>query len=91
MKVELTISGNNHPAIKAAVSQNGEPVNAADEVLFEWWRSGEKKHQKVEIKEGKNGIYTLKTHDLKPGKYVVISHVTARGMHTMPKKEFSVK
>ncbi|MDM5199858.1 SCO family protein [Fictibacillus enclensis] len=91
VKVELTISEKDTPTIQAAVSQNGKPVNDADEVLFELWRSGGKKHQKIEIKKGENGIYSMKTHDLKPGKYVVISHVTARGMHTMPKKKFMVQ
>ncbi|SDM85354.1 Cytochrome oxidase Cu insertion factor, SCO1/SenC/PrrC family [Fictibacillus solisalsi] len=91
VKVELTITGKDTPTIKAAVSQNGEPVNDADEVLFELWRSAEKRHKKIEIKEAENGVYSLKTHNLKPGKYMVISHVTARGMHTMPKKEFMVQ
>ncbi|WP_413309416.1 FixH family protein [Bacillus sp. 1P10SD] len=74
----------------AKVTQGTEKVNDADEVIFEIWRSKDEKHEKVEIKNPKDGVYSLKKDFQQEGTYYIISHVTARDMHNMPKKEFIV-
>ena len=48
------------------------------------------KHEKVEIKHTENGIYRLEKSFPQEGTYYIISHVTARDMHNMPKKEFTI-
>jgi tetrahydromethanopterin S-methyltransferase subunit B len=74
----------------AIVTQGKEKVNDADEVTFEIWRSMNPKHEKIDIKKGKDGVYSLSKTFQQDGTYYVISHVTARGMHNMPKKEFVI-
>jgi hypothetical protein len=95
LNVKLTIKPGvgrvNQPITFAAkVTEGNDKVNDADEVTFEIWRSKDEKHEKVEIKNPKNGIYQLKKSFQQEGTYYIISHVTARGMHNMPKKEFTI-
>ncbi len=75
---------------EAKVTQGNENVNDADDVIFEIWRSKDPNHERTTIKHPKNGIYQLQKTFQQEGTYYIISHVTARGMHNMPKKEFVV-
>lgn len=95
LNVELSVHPEkgkvNQPiSFEAKVTQGTEKVTDADEVTFEIWRSNAKKHEKFDIKQPTKGIYQLKRAFKQEGTYYIISHVTARGMHTMPKKEFVV-
>jgi hypothetical protein len=76
--------------IKAAVTQGDEKVEDADEVKFEVWKHGEEDHEMVEGKHVGEGIYSIKKTFNEEGTYYVVAHVTARGMHNMPKKEFII-
>ncbi len=94
LEVNLTVKPNqgqmNQPmTFEAKVTQGDEEVNDADKVIFEIWRSNEK-HERIEIKHAENGIYRLEKSFPQEGTYYIISHVTARDMHNMPKKEFIV-
>ncbi|AQS54771.1 FixH family protein [Novibacillus thermophilus] len=77
--------------IEVLVTQGGEQVNDADEVVFEIWKQGhEDESENFDAEHAGEGRYTL-THTFdEDGIYEVIAHVTARDMHTMPKKEFIV-
>ena len=95
LNVELSISpskgeANQPVTFEAKVTEGNDKVNDADEVLFEIWRSNDENHQKIEVKHPKNGIYHLEKSFQQEGTYYIISHVTARGMHNMPKKEFTI-
>lgn len=95
LNVELSVKPDkikpNEPVtFEAKVTQDNKPVNDADEVVFEIWRANAAQHEKIEIKHPKNGIYSLKKTFSEEGTYYIISHVTARNMHNMPKKEFIV-
>ncbi|MFC5732848.1 FixH family protein [Cytobacillus gottheilii] len=73
------------------VMQGSEPVDDADEVVFEIWQ-GEDREQSEEIEavsEG-DGKYTVQKAFAEDGVYSVQSHVTARDLHTMPKKTITV-
>lgn len=74
---------------EAKVTQGKDKVNDG-EVIFEIWRAKDDKHEKVEIKHSENGIYRLEKTFSQEGTYYIISHVTARDMHNMPQKEFTV-
>ncbi|MFZ7944335.1 MULTISPECIES: FixH family protein [Bacillaceae] len=74
---------------EAKVTQGNEEITDAD-VIFEIWRAKDEKHEKIEIKHTKNGVYRLEKSFEQDGTYYIISHVTARDMHNMPKKEFIV-
>lgn len=74
---------------EAKVTQGSEKINDAD-VTFEVWRAKDEKHEKIAIKNPKNGVYRLEKSFRQEGTYYIISHVTARDMHNMPKKEFTV-
>ncbi|WP_349293054.1 FixH family protein [Cytobacillus spongiae] len=95
LDVKLSLSSEkvmpNEPVtFEALVTYGEEKVNDADEMTFEIWLANSEDHEKIEIEKGEDGVYSLeKSFDVE-GTYYVISHVTARGMHMMPKKEFVV-
>jgi hypothetical protein len=80
----------NQPIIfEAKVTQGNDQVNDA-EVIFEFWRAKDDKHEKIGIVHSEKGIYRLEKSFPQEGTYYMISHVTARDMHNMPKKEFTI-
>lgn len=81
----------NEPIIfEAKVTQGDENVEDADEVKFEIWRAKNEKHEKIVVEHSEDGIYRLEKAFEQEGTYYIISHVTARDMHNMPKKVFVV-
>lgn len=95
IEVELTVTpekGNmNEPVVfEAKVTQGDEAVEDAKSVKFEIWRAHAEKHEKMDVKHAENGIYRLEKSFQNEGTYYIISHVTARDMHNMPKKEFII-
>ena len=81
---------NEEVTFEAKVTYGEEKVNDADEVKFEIWRANEENHETTVVEKGVNGIYKLNKTFNEEGTYYVISHVTARSMHNMPKKEFII-
>lgn len=75
---------------EAKVSYGPEAVEDAEEVKFEIWRSQAEEHEKIIVEHTENGVYQLKKSFEEEGTYYIISHVTARRMHNMPKIEFVV-
>jgi hypothetical protein len=95
VEVQINIGSENPQAgsetvIEAVVTQGDEKVEDADEVLFEVWKDGQEEHEEIEGHHEGDGVYSISKSFDKPGNYYVIAHVTARDMHTMPKKEFVV-
>lgn len=95
LDVKLTVNPtkaqpNEMVTFKANVTYGNEKVTDADEVTFEVWRSKDEKHQKVKVSKVTNGVYQLEKSFTMEGTYYVISHVTARSMHNMPRVEFVV-
>ncbi|WP_315970021.1 FixH family protein [Bacillus massilinigeriensis] len=95
LDVKLTVNPektnmNDPIQFEAKVTYGDKKVKNADEVEFEIWRAKDESHEKIEVKHDHDGIYTLKKDFSKEGTYYVISHVTAEGMHAMPKKEFVI-
>ncbi|MDZ5474172.1 FixH family protein [Bacillus sp. 31A1R] len=84
---------NEEVQLVATVVQGKEQVDDASKVQFELWKEGtsEDQHLKLSTKHQKDGIYIVKYTFEEPGKYYIISHTTARGLHVMPKNEFIVK
>lgn len=95
LDVELTINPEkaevNEPVMfEAKVTYGDEEVTDADEVKFEIWRAHDEEHEKIVVEHDENGIYRLEKSFSEEGTYYVYSHVTARNMHNMPKKEFII-
>lgn len=93
--VKLTISPEkpqpNEPVLfKAAVTYGDEVVTDAKDVSFEIWRANDEKHEEVAVKQATDGAYQLEKSFERDGTYYVIAHVTAKSMHSMPKKEFVI-
>ncbi|SET34012.1 YtkA-like [Salinibacillus kushneri] len=86
------IQVNKEVLLKAAVTLDEEKVTDADNVKFEIWKEGsaEENHEEIEGAHEKDGIYSISKTFQEKGTYYVIAHVTARGMHNMPKEEFTV-
>ncbi|QCT02757.1 hypothetical protein E6C60_2042 [Paenibacillus algicola] len=74
----------------AKVTQSGEPVDDADTVEFEITQEGGGMQVKVPAQHSGNGNYELQKRFTDTGTYRIVSHVTARGMHSMPVKELQV-
>lgn len=97
IKVELSwspeeVAAGSKVSFKAVVTQEGEPVDDAKEVMFEITDTSDKS-KKIEI-EGKSdgdGAYVGENTFEEAGKFTVISHVTARTQHSMPSKELVVQ
>ncbi|GHI00809.1 FixH family protein [Neobacillus kokaensis] len=81
---------NQEVTFSATVTQGNEKVDDADEMTFEIWKDGQEKHEKIQGKHKGDGVYSITKGFPEAGKYTVISHVTARDMHNMPQKEFTV-
>ncbi|MBE1554258.1 FixH family protein [Sporosarcina limicola] len=77
--------------MEAIVSLGEEKVEDADEVVFEVWEEGKKDDSvMIESINEKAGLYTAETTFDHDGLFHIQVHVTARSMHTMPKKEVTV-
>ncbi|WP_026688970.1 FixH family protein [Alteribacter aurantiacus] len=92
--VEVTMDSEGDPGdwtLEALVSQEGDPVNNADEVVFEVWKQGEKEDSDMlEYEEVNDGVYSASYTFEEEGIYFVIPHVTAHGMHVMPTHELVI-
>lgn len=95
LDVQLTanpekVQVNDEISFEAKITYGSEAVKDADEVKFEIWRSQDEEHEKLIVEHSENGIYRLNKSFTEEGTYYIISHVTARSMHNMPKIEFIV-
>lgn len=78
--------------LKATVTYGDEPVEDADEVVFEIWEQGNEEDSiKIDGIHVENGEYTAETTFDNAGVYEMYAHTTARDLHTMPKKEVTVE
>ncbi|WP_043933199.1 FixH family protein [Bacillus sp. EB01] len=76
---------NKEAELKVHVTQGKENVDDANEVKFEITRQGQSTSEMIDAELQGDGIYSIKKTFTEAGKYEVVSHVTARDMHTMPK------
>jgi hypothetical protein len=95
LDVQLTVTEqvdvNGTIQMAAVVTQGDDKVDDADEVEFEVWEEGKKGDSaKIESTNDKDGLYTAETSFDHDGLFHVQVHVTARSMHTMPKKVVTV-
>ena len=95
ISVDLTVTDevdvNGTVEMAAIVMQGDEKVEDADEVVFEVWEEGKKDDSvMIESDNKKEGLYTAETSFDHDGIFHIQSHVTARAMHIMPKKEVTV-
>ncbi|WP_405113807.1 FixH family protein [Paenibacillus sp. FSL K6-1217] len=97
IKVELSwtpekVSAGTEVSFKAVVTQDGEPVDDAREVMFEVNDAADKS-SKVEIKgeSAGEGAYTGEHTFTEAGEFTVTSHVTARTQHSMPNAKLVVE
>ncbi|MFS0554515.1 FixH family protein [Brevibacillus sp. 179-C9.3 HS] len=72
------------------VTQDGQAVDDAKEVKFEWWKDGQEKHETIPATLQGDGVYTAQQTISEPGSYFVYYHVTARDFHNMQKTPFTV-
>jgi hypothetical protein len=90
IKVPQKIELNQEINIQSVVTQGDETVSDASEVVFEVWESGSDDHEMIDASNEGNGVYSINKTFIKEGIYYVVSHVTARDMHSMPKEEIVV-
>ncbi|KRG13972.1 hypothetical protein ACA30_13700 [Virgibacillus soli] len=91
LEVPDSVEVNGKVEMKAIVTQGSEDVTDADTVEFEIWEEGKKEESRmIESKNNNDGTYEAETTFDRNGVFIVQVHVTARGMHTMPKKSVTV-
>ncbi|MFC4353572.1 FixH family protein [Chryseomicrobium palamuruense] len=77
--------------LSARVSQSGEAVDDAEEVLFEVWESGHyEESQKIEGELSEDGVYEATYTFETEGVFYMFAHTTARDMHVMPKQMITI-
>ncbi|GAF64446.1 FixH family protein [Alkalihalobacillus trypoxylicola] len=82
---------NEEITLGAVVTHGEEVVEDAYEVIFEVWESGNKEDSEmIEAEHVGSGLYENTYSFTNEGLYNVQAHVTARDMHVMPTKEFTV-
>lgn len=91
LEVQETADINEAVPFKAIVTQGDEKIKDADEVEFEIWEEGKKDDSEmIEAKNNDDGTYEAEKSFDADGVYTIQVHVTARGLHTMPKKSVTV-
>ena len=95
LHVELQVSPsvaevNETVTFQAKVTYGDEVVTDADDVSFEIGRVDQEETEKVEVTNSEGGLYQYEQKFSEEGTYYVYAHVTAKSMHTMPKKEFMI-
>ncbi|QQK78042.1 CopD family protein [Salicibibacter cibarius] len=76
--------------LQAEVTQEDEPVEDADEVIFEVWHDEDEQGIMIDGKHTGNGIYKADYQFSEASTYYVQPHVTAKGQHRMPAHEVDV-
>ncbi|WP_215144264.1 FixH family protein [Exiguobacterium qingdaonense] len=95
VEAELTVAetaekGETVP-LSVRVTQDGQPVDDADEIKFEVWKNDTKEDSDmINAKLIKDGTYEAEMTFSEEAVYTVQVHVTARAMHTMPTTEVTV-
>ncbi len=80
------------PAVfSVTVTQDGQPVDDAEDVKFEIWQDGDASHVILNAASKGFGVYTAEKSFAKPGTYKVMYHVTAREFHSMNVRTFTVE
>ncbi len=97
IKVELNwnpqqVTAGQKVTFEAHVTQDGEPVDDAKEVLFEIVNNSNKE-QTLELTGESAGEGTYRAEGVlkSEGDYTVTSHVSARTQHSMPSKKLVVQ
>ncbi|MGM0974761.1 MAG: FixH family protein [Bacillota bacterium] len=95
VNAEIMIPGriplNKDSVLSVKLSQGSDIVDDADEVQFEIWKVNSKEDSElIKAKHEKDGIYSIHKSFQENGLYYVQTHVTAHGLHVMPKKQFVV-
>ncbi|KMY49955.1 FixH family protein [Peribacillus loiseleuriae] len=76
---------------KVHVTQGSSNVDDAKDVQFEIWNAtNTQDSEMLQAEFTGNGTYTVSKRFSKDGVYYVQTHVTARGLHVMPKKQLMV-
>ncbi len=76
--------------LQAEITQDGDKVDDADEVMFEVRRSGSDDSAMLLGEHAGEGLYTVTHTFADAATYFVTAHATARGMHNMPTLELDV-
>lgn len=85
------VSLNQECIFKVHVTQGSSNVDDAQDVQFEIWNATSTQNSEMlQAEFTGNGTYTVSKQFSKDGIYYVQTHVTARGLHVMPKKQFMV-
>ena len=95
VEAELTVAATAEKGeavpLSVTVTQDGQPVDDADEIKFEVWKNDAKEESDmIKATLTKDGVYEAETTFAEEAVYTVQVHVTARSMHTMPTTNVTV-
>lgn len=77
--------------LEATVTQGDELIKDAEEVNFEYWEEGNEDDRiTIDSTNNDDGTYTAEVSLDHDGIFTMYAHVTARSLHTMPKRSVTV-
>ncbi|WP_017185205.1 FixH family protein [Alkalibacillus haloalkaliphilus] len=77
--------------LSTRVTQDGQPVEDASEVMFEVWQEGQKESSDmIEGNHVEDGLYEVSYTFEEEGVFYLVPHVTARDQHHMPQHDLVV-
>jgi len=85
-----TIKQNKETTLKVTLQKDAKPVNDAT-IELEIWHKGDKKHQMINCKKTKDGVYTCKKIFKRKGEYYVTIHATTKETHQMVNEQLIIK
>ena len=74
----------------ASVMQGSKVVEEADDVVFEVRKAGQDERKMLPAEHMAKGDYSSSYTFEEVGKYYIVVHVTANGMHVMPEKVIEI-
>ncbi|GIN87167.1 hypothetical protein J6TS2_35530 [Heyndrickxia sporothermodurans] len=91
IQVPEKITPHQESVLKVHVTQGKENVDDAEEIEFEIWKANDRDNSElIKAKHEKDGVYSVKKTFSNNGVFYLQTHVTARDMHVMPKKQLIV-
>ncbi|MFJ5622572.1 FixH family protein [Peribacillus loiseleuriae] len=90
IKTEGVMESGTEMKLAVSVMQGSKTIEDADDVVFEVRRAGQDERKMLPAEYMAKGDYSSRYTFEEAGKYYVVVHVTANGLHVMPEKAIKI-
>ncbi|TFD99785.1 FixH family protein [Jeotgalibacillus salarius] len=84
------ISANTPETFTVHVTENGELLESADDIMIEVWQGTAGESEWFEAQSSEAGVYTAEAEFTEEGLYYIQAHVSSGDVSSMPVKSFTV-